>query len=652
MESHLPHVGRSTKGGSLPYNSWNGNGAKAPRVTIDFPDAPVRRVPGWKPALDIACILLGLPIWLPLMILLMLVTRFSSPGPIFYRQKRVGLGGRHFLIWKFRTMKVSAETQTHERHLEELIRVDCPMTKLDAYGDPRLAPFGRFLRASGLDELPQIFNVLCGEMSLVGPRPCLPNEFAHYQPWQRERVNGLPGLTGYWQVNGKNKTTFNEMIAMDLFYLKNLSFLLDLKIIFKTCAVIAGQLFESRPATQPSRQDRDPRPSATPGPQDGGRRSPPTPSFPPGGISAKSMKKQVTVGVIGCGYWGPMLVRNFKGLADCQLKAVCDVNTKRLKHIHALYPDIEGMTQTQQLLNGAAVDAVVIATPVKHHYSLAKASLLAGKHTFIEKPMAPSSAECEELIEIADRNGLVLMLDHTFLYSSPVQKIAQIVQAGDIGEIRYINCRRLNLGLFQKDINVAWDLAPHDISIILHILDEFPTTINCQGNAHITPGVEDVTNMSLSFSRKRFATIQSSWLEPRKIREMTIVGTRRMIVYDDLQTREKIRIYDARVERPPHYDTFAEFQYSYHYGDSYIPYLHQEEPLKLACQHFVDCIKTNSQPLTDGRRGLEMVRILEAASASLKMNGAPVTFSPPGNAAPARAPVKAEEIFQVEAFAG
>ena len=233
------------------------------------------------------------------------------------------------------------------------------MTKLDVYGDPRLAPFGRFLRASGLDELPQIFNVLCGEMSLVGPRPCLPNEFGHYQPWQRERVNALPGLTGYWQVNGKNKTTFNEMIAMDLFYLKNLSFLLDLKIIFKTCAVIAGQLFESRPATQPGRQDE-------------GLRAACANFTAPGGISAKSMKKQFTVGVIGCGYWGPMLVRNFKGLADCQLKAVCDVSTKRLKHIHELYPDIEGMTQTQQLLNGAAVDAVVIATPVKHHYSWPK----------------------------------------------------------------------------------------------------------------------------------------------------------------------------------------------------------------------------------------------------------------------------------------
>jgi lipopolysaccharide/colanic/teichoic acid biosynthesis glycosyltransferase len=204
----------------------------------------------WKFALDITCILLALPIWLPLMILIMLVTRIASAGPIFYQQERIGLGGRRFGIWKFRTMQVSAETQTHEHYFRELIRVDRPMTKLDAYGDPRLAPFGRFLRASGLDELPQIFNVLRGEMSLVGPRPCTPSEFAHYEPWQRARVNGLPGLTGYWQVNGKNKTTFNDMIKMDLFYLENMSILLDLKIMLKTCTVITGQLLESRKAAQ------------------------------------------------------------------------------------------------------------------------------------------------------------------------------------------------------------------------------------------------------------------------------------------------------------------------------------------------------------------------------------------------------------------
>jgi len=362
------------------------------------------------------------------------------------------------------------------------------------------------------------------------------------------------------------------------------------------------------------------------------------------------MKRQIAIGVLGCGYWGPLLVRNFKGLPDCQVKAVCDMSEARLTHLATLYPDIEGMTDPQQFINGCGLDAVVIATPVKHHYSLAKASLLAGKHTFIEKPMAASSEECEELIDIAERNGLVLMVDHTFLYSAPVRKIAEIVQAGDLGDIRYINSRRLNLGLFQKDINVAWDLAPHDISIILHILGEFPTAINCQGNAHVTPQVEDVTNMSLSFPHKRFATIQSSWLEPRKIREMTIVGTRRMIVYDDLPTLEKIRIYDVRVERPPHYDTFAEFQYSYHYGDSYIPYIQQEEPLKVACQHFIDCIETLSQPITGGRQGLEMIRILEAASASIKMQGAPVTFSSPHGAAPALGAAKAEELVQAEAF--
>jgi predicted dehydrogenase len=305
---------------------------------------------------------------------------------------------------------------------------------------------------------------------------------------------------------------------------------------------------------------------------------------------------------------------------------MCDVSTKRLKHMRSLYADVEGMTDFNHLLNGVGLDAVVVAAPVKHHFPLAKAALEAGKHVLIEKPMASTSEECEELNAIAGKNGLTLMIGHTFLYSAPVRKIIEIVQAGDIGEILYINARRLNLGLFQKDINVAWDLAPHDLSIILAILGESPLTVNCQGNAHVTPGIEDVTNISLSFRHKRFATVQSSWLEPRKIREMTIVGTRRMIVYDDIQPHEKIRIYDVRVERPPHYDTFAAFQYSYHYGDSYIPHFGQEEPLKTECQHFLDCIEKGAKPVSSGIEGLELVRILEAASQSLKTGGAPISF--------------------------
>ncbi len=351
-------------------------------------------------------------------------------------------------------------------------------------------------------------------------------------------------------------------------------------------------------------------------------------------------RQPTRIGVLGCGYWGPLLVRNFRSLPNCNMRTICDASEARLNHLRLLYPEVQYVRDDETLLSDRELDAVVIATPVKHHYRLAKASLLAGKHTFIEKPMAASSAECEELIEIAKQKGLVLMIDHTFLYSAAIEKIMQIIQAGDLGDIRYINSRRLNLGLFQKDINVAWDLAPHDISIILHILGESPFSVNCQGNAHVTPQIEDVTNMSLYFGQKRFATIQSSWLEPRKVREMTIVGTQRMIVYDDLKIREKIQVYDVRVDRPPHYDTFAEFEYSYHYGDSYIPYVNQKEPLTSVCEHFLDCIEHGTEPLSGGREGLELVRILEAASLSLKSNGAPVDVGRPRHGAalsPARA---------------
>jgi lipopolysaccharide/colanic/teichoic acid biosynthesis glycosyltransferase len=208
------------------------------------------RIPRWKRILDLTCILLALPIWLPLMLLLMVLVRVSSPGPVFYRQERVGYRRGRFMIFKFRTMHVNAETRTHEEYFASLMRLDCPMTKLDAERDSRLTKGGRFLRASGLDELPQIFNVLRGEMSLVGPRPCLPHEFQRYKMWQQRRVNAPPGLTGYWQVNGKNKTTFSEMIAMDLFYANNMSLWLDLTIMLKTVPALVGQMLESR---RPSR---------------------------------------------------------------------------------------------------------------------------------------------------------------------------------------------------------------------------------------------------------------------------------------------------------------------------------------------------------------------------------------------------------------
>ena len=293
----------------------------------------------------------------------------------------------------------------------------------------------------------------------------------------------------------------------------------------------------------------------------------------------------------------------------------------------SLYPGIEITTDFDKLIDSSEIDIIVIATPVRFHFELARKSLLAGKHTFIEKPMASSAAECNELMEIAESKDLTVIVGHTFIYSTPVRKIKELISRKILGDIQYISARRLNLGLFQTDINVAWDLAPHDISIILYVMDIAPLSVNCQGKAHINLDIEDVTSMVLNFENGCFGTIQSSWLDPNKIREMTFVGSKRMLVYNDLEPTEKIKIYDKRVETPPYYDTFAEFHYSYHYGDMYSPYLKQYEPLKKECQHFLDCIKTGDKPESGGDEGLRVVEILEAASESLKRKGAKVEIA-------------------------
>ncbi len=330
------------------------------------------------------------------------------------------------------------------------------------------------------------------------------------------------------------------------------------------------------------------------------------------------------IAVAGCGYWGPNLIRNLYSLSGCKVETVCDIDVKRLEHMERLYGNIKTTTNYDDLVDNKDIDAIFIATPVRFHFEMARKSLQANKHTFIEKPMALSAKECEELIALAEKHGLTLMIGHTFIYSSPVRKIKEIIRNGDLGDIMYIGSRRLNLGLYQKDINVTWDLAPHEISIILYVLDDDPTHVNCQGKAHINKDVEDITNMTIDFKNGGFATIQSSWLDPNKIRETKFVGTKRMLVYDDVEPNEKIRVYDKRVETPPHYDTFAEFQYSYHYGDMYSPYLNQVEPLKVECQHFLDCIKSGLKPDSCGKDGLKVVQILEASSKSLLNGGGKV----------------------------
>lgn len=336
------------------------------------------------------------------------------------------------------------------------------------------------------------------------------------------------------------------------------------------------------------------------------------------------MEELFNIAVVGYGYWGPNLIRNFRSLPECRVKLICDLNQERLAHMEQVYPEIETTRDFEHLLDDAEIDAVAIATPVHLHFELARKSLLAGKHTFIEKPMASSVDQCWQLNELAAKQKLVLMVGHTYIYSSPVRKIKEIVESGEIGEMLYISSRRLNLGLFQKDINVAWDLAPHDISIILYVMGYPPTSVNCQGKSHVAPWIEDVTNMSLNFANGGFATIHSSWLDPNKVRDMKFVGSKKMIVYNDTESLEKIKIYDKRVETPPHYDTFADFHYAYHYGDMLSPYIKQVEPLKVQCQHFIDCIRTGIKPETSGLEGLRVVQILEAASESLKKGGARV----------------------------
>jgi len=338
--------------------------------------------------------------------------------------------------------------------------------------------------------------------------------------------------------------------------------------------------------------------------------------------------EKIGIAVVGCGYWGPNLVRNFVSHPECRVWTICDPRQDRLDHLKGIYPFLATTTDYDLVLSDPAIDGLAVATPVGLHFELARKALLAGKHVFIEKPMASSSAQCLELIRLAEQRQLTLMVGHTFIYSSPIAKIKEFIDSGAIGEVYYISTRRLNLGLFQKDINVTWDLAPHDLSNILHLLGRAPVSVNCQGKAHVNPGIEDITSLTLNFENGGFAIVQSSWLDPNKIREMTIVGSRKMIVYDDTTPLEKIKIYDKHVEMPPHYDDFASFQYSYHYGDMLAPYIRQTEPLRVETGHFLECISTRRQPLTSGWEGMEVVQILEAANESLRQKGASIPIRP------------------------
>jgi predicted dehydrogenase len=309
------------------------------------------------------------------------------------------------------------------------------------------------------------------------------------------------------------------------------------------------------------------------------------------------------------------------------MSVCCDLEEDKLDRIRGLYPSVTPTQNLTDILDNPKIDAVVIATPVFTHFDLGKECLMHGKHVLIEKPIASSSSECLELIRLAEQHGKVLMVGHTFEYTAAVNKIREIINSGELGEIFYITTVRVNLGLFQPDINVIWDLAPHDISIILYILDLEPNWVNAQGKAHYRNEIEDVASLTLNFPNGVIAFIHNSWLDPNKIRRTTIVGSKKMLVYDDIDPQEKIKIYDKGVDAPPYYDTFGEFHFSYRYGDIYSPRIEDYEPLRKECEHFLECIRASKRPRSDGYSGLRVVSVLESATQSLKTNGKAVPVS-------------------------
>jgi len=328
----------------------------------------------------------------------------------------------------------------------------------------------------------------------------------------------------------------------------------------------------------------------------------------------------VKVAVIGVGYWGPNLVRNLVENSLCGEVFVCDSDPAKLERIARRYPGVRVCTNVHEVFALPEIDAVMISTPPRTHYDLARRTLESGKHVFVEKPLTLASRDGEELIRIADRMQRVLMVGHTFEYSPPVRKIREIIQGGELGQIFYLSATRVNLGLHQKDSSVLWDLAPHDLSMFLYWLDEMPSEIMATGKDFVQPGIPDVAFLFMRFGSGAIAHVQVSWLAPSKLRRTTVVGSAKMLVYDDTQNIEQVKIFDKGVNyRDP--DSFGEYQLSYRMGDIVSPRLESYEPLQAEVTDFLEAIVHGAQPAATGEDGLRVVRVLEAAERSLSNSG-------------------------------
>jgi predicted dehydrogenase len=329
----------------------------------------------------------------------------------------------------------------------------------------------------------------------------------------------------------------------------------------------------------------------------------------------------INVGVVGYGYWGPNLVRNLSECDGARVVSISDLRPERRALAGRQHPGAALLENAQQLIADPGVDAVVVATPITSHFELVRAALRAGKHVLVEKPLAHSTEQAKALVDEALRAQVVLMVDHTFVYTGAVRKVKEILDSGELGRVYYFDSVRVNLGLVQADANVLWDLAPHDFAIMDYWLDKRPAAVSAFGSSHVN-GLEDIAYVTLLFQDNTIAHVHVNWLAPAKIRRILVGGNRKMVVYDDMETSEKVKVYDKGVTvgaTPDPYQTRVQ----YRMGDMFSPHVEAVEALRLECQHFVDCITKGQRPLTDGEAGLRVVELLEAAGRSLRMGGTP-----------------------------
>jgi len=333
------------------------------------------------------------------------------------------------------------------------------------------------------------------------------------------------------------------------------------------------------------------------------------------------------IGVIGCGYWGPNLVRNFQSLGRSKLLMCADKLPQRLEFIHSQFPTVQITQDAGEILRNPRIDAVAIATPVTTHFKLAREALLQGKDVLLEKPMVASVEQAEELLELAEKSRLIVMVDHTFVYTGAVRKLKDLLLQDTLGDLYYIDSVRANLGLFQQDVNVLWDLAVHDVSIIDFLCGCLPASVLTVGACHVKDGIENVAYLTAFYANKLLAHVHVSWLAPAKVRRMLICGSKKMAIYDDVEPSEKIKVYDKGVEIRSDPEAIRQARVLYRVGDMYAPCLDATEALRTVTTHFVDCIEGRTRPLTDGEAGMRVVRVLEAAERSIREGGGLVSVS-------------------------